>query len=921
MDAPAAASSDADLQETSHEACQCRKAAAPEAAPENGVAAEPQIPNSQDAPVNQTTSPDSGNSAPNSNKMAKVIGVRETDWEHFKNRYAEDEGLEIIEVLRGHQHLAREVSEEKARRAPLEKREAESLTLAEDQIWIQRVRIQSPAILLLLSRLSGHRDSWLIHLPRVFFRPFRAFHYFLADMQRCLGILESRWARAEADGDDEQADAADNQPRPQAGPWPRDHHRGSYEHNTESDSDDEDKSRRMGPVAAVDGHIADSVTALRHVRRFVQFVENKITPLWKRAVTQRKVRFADLWMSFRPGELLYVAPSDFPQSSETRKPSTVKMYQSAWRLYSMASPGNKDDCAEDIEGNSKRELWLGAYYIDYDGESYGPVRHSFFIKDYEGEKDITTFDVYPLRFVKDPKVTEARLRDQGQKFQKLMREKHLYHDGGTLAHGPTGHPDSDARIAPEHIESDVIVDFDEGYKADSKLKPPEFEELGNFSDSNWPSGGDQPNIRHWTDESRSALLGEIREITQLNEWYADFLIGQHRKESKFIQTWEEKDVTQLDDEDLVLLPSRVVAYAFRERKFVMVDIEKLKKIPAPQNVFQDLKIEEQHKRLLKSLVKSHFKRQDAQRRQPSNEINQDLIRGKGTGLVILLHGVPGVGKTTTAEAVAQAHEKPLFFITCGDLGFTPREIEASLREIFRLAHLWDCVLLLDEADVFLTRRNEQDLKRNAIVSVFLRVLEYYSGILFLTTNRMGSLDEAFKSRIHVSLYYPPLSLEHTLAIFKVNIRRLRDIEHEMRRGHTDTEPRLDIDYKSILDYAEWHYKSHERNPEQRWNGRQIRNAFQVACSLAQFDMNMTSHENWDEDGHDARHKEGGPVEKNRQLTSKLDYAQFKIVADMIEKFDEYLCDTLGNKTASDEARTHRLRADDHTSERGQHRPA
>lgn len=70
-------------------------------------------------------------------------------------------------------------------------------------------------------------------------------------------------------------------------------------------------------------------------------------------------------------------------------------------------------------------------------------------------------------------------------------------------------------------------------------------------------------------------------------------------------------------------------------------------------------------------------------------MDQDLIRGKGRGLVILLHGAPGVGKTATAEAVALWHKKPLFVITCGDLGFTPQGVESSLGEIFRLANLWD----------------------------------------------------------------------------------------------------------------------------------------------------------------------------------------------------------------------------------------
>ncbi|KAJ5701520.1 P-loop containing nucleoside triphosphate hydrolase protein [Penicillium malachiteum] len=71
-----------------------------------------------------------------------------------------------------------------------------------------------------------------------------------------------------------------------------------------------------------------------------------------------------------------------------------------------------------------------------------------------------------------------------------------------------------------------------------------------------------------------------------------------------------------------------------------------------------------------------------------------------------------------------------------------------------------------------------DLKRNALVSVFLRVLDYYSGILFLTTNRVGIIDEAFKSRIHISLYYPHLDEHQSKRIWEINLQRLKKIEEE-----------------------------------------------------------------------------------------------------------------------------------------------
>jgi SpoVK/Ycf46/Vps4 family AAA+-type ATPase len=139
------------------------------------------------------------------------------------------------------------------------------------------------------------------------------------------------------------------------------------------------------------------------------------------------------------------------------------------------------------------------------------------------------------------------------------------------------------------------------------------------------------------------------------------------------------------------------------------------------------------------------------------------------------------------------------------------------------------VLLLDEADVFLSQRSKQDMKRNALVSVFLRVLEYYNGLLFLTTNRVGTIDEAFKSRIHLSLYYPPLDKTQTRDIFRLNIAKLKVIEQE--RSRMTGEPALVIKEREVLEFADKHYEELARSTG-CWNGRQIRSAFQIASSLA-----------------------------------------------------------------------------------------
>ena len=95
-------------------------------------------------------------------------------------------------------------------------------------------------------------------------------------------------------------------------------------------------------------------------------------------------------------------------------------------------------------------------------------------------------------------------------------------------------------------------------------------------------------------------------------------------------------------------------------------------------------------------------------------------------------------------------------MSAGDLGLDPRHVESKLQGILDMCTRWNAILLLDEADVFLEERSLHELERNKLVSIFLRVLEYYEGIMFLTTNRVQTFDQAFQSRIHISLEYKEL---------------------------------------------------------------------------------------------------------------------------------------------------------------------
>jgi SpoVK/Ycf46/Vps4 family AAA+-type ATPase len=151
-------------------------------------------------------------------------------------------------------------------------------------------------------------------------------------------------------------------------------------------------------------------------------------------------------------------------------------------------------------------------------------------------------------------------------------------------------------------------------------------------------------------------------------------------------------------------------------------------------------------------------------------------------------------------------------VTCGDLGTEPWQLEFHLRRIFKDATTWNAILLLDEADIFLQMRDYKDVKRNALVSVFLRELEYFDGILFLTTNRIGAIDEAFQSRIHVTLGLPLLDETTRREIWTIFIKDLSGIHRNSRMD--------------LLKHVG------SKLAKCSLNGRQIRNCVRTAIALA-----------------------------------------------------------------------------------------
>ena len=143
----------------------------------------------------------------------------------------------------------------------------------------------------------------------------------------------------------------------------------------------------------------------------------------------------------------------------------------------------------------------------------------------------------------------------------------------------------------------------------------------------------------------------------------------------------------------------------------------------------------------------------------------DIVEGKSGGTTILCMGASGLGKTLTAEVYSEVVGKPLYRVHSGQLGTSAISVEAALSTILRRAARWDSILLLDEADVYI-RCRDNDLQHNAIVAEFLRTLEYFDGLLFMTTNRVDDVDDAILSRCIAVVKYETPPHEDAIRIWE-----------------------------------------------------------------------------------------------------------------------------------------------------------
>lgn len=388
--------------------------------------------------------------------------------------------------------------------------------------------------------------------------------------------------------------------------------------------------------------------------------------------------------------------------------------------------------------------------IDWDGVKMGWSSLNLRIPAFLGFANFSSLPCYPIEYCSNPEAIKETLRERGRRFESLAGFCYRQYEGVAFYH-----PEQDTdKTCRETVQGRVVVDC-----------------------ANWEKNN--PDHTLWLDNLSPS---EDNNDSDSDDGSSNC----NSYESSIADSQAQAPLTQ---DQLIYTSPIVRGYSLSTKRWMEFFLDNITDVQFDANAFNSLVMPPEKKELILAFAESQARFKNA---------FDDVISGKGKGIIMLLCGGPGIGKTLTAESVAEQMRVPMYSMSAGDLGNDAYDVENSLGKILKMVSNWNAVLLLDECDVFLEERTADNMERNRIVAIFLRMLEYYEGILFLTTNRIKQMDPAFHSRIHITMEYPPLDEDARAQVWRSFLERSRGEEgHDVTEGEVKRLSALDMNGRVI----------------------------------------------------------------------------------------------------------------------------
>ncbi|MDD2230655.1 MAG: AAA family ATPase, partial [Candidatus Cloacimonetes bacterium] len=199
----------------------------------------------------------------------------------------------------------------------------------------------------------------------------------------------------------------------------------------------------------------------------------------------------------------------------------------------------------------------------------------------------------------------------------------------------------------------------------------------------------------------------------------------------------------------------------------------------PPQKLADLIIPEGDKKLLSTIANKCHKGNSAELQKWG--FNPDKTTSK-KGLIVLLYGAPGTGKTFAAGALANELKRDLIKLNVPELrnkyyGETEKLLKKAFGEMRQMAdqNPNPPIFLLNEADQLVHNRISSNSTcgaiENTIQSIILEEMETFPGILILTTNLESNMDDAFFRRFDLKMKFNLPDLECRRKLWKLYLKK------------------------------------------------------------------------------------------------------------------------------------------------------
>ncbi|KAG2042069.1 hypothetical protein BDR03DRAFT_944478 [Suillus americanus] len=202
------------------------------------------------------------------------------------------------------------------------------------------------------------------------------------------------------------------------------------------------------------------------------------------------------------------------------------------------------------------------------------------------------------------------------------------------------------------------------------------------------------------------------------------------------------NIPPVPEDDITLLPRIMPGFDLERKSWGLFDVDEVEPIKFNENAWKHIVLDESSKDVIEGVVGSFDFSKEA------------MADEEQTGLVVLLHGPSGTGKTATVEAIAEHFRRPLYSLAACSLPLDMTLLVDTLTSRLDAARSWNAIVLIEAGDILMqTQRHEPIMEEHIRISTILEFFEQHRCIVFVTARTTCT---AYMSHFAMTIQYPEL---------------------------------------------------------------------------------------------------------------------------------------------------------------------